>query len=289
MKTSKSSFKLVLLMAAFLSPALLHAALPLETETARLPPKGTFEFNTAFEFQTSKEGKEFAVPAALEYGALDNLALLIEPVFYTAIRPKAGTHTSGIGDLEATVQYLFLNESASVPALAIAGEVKFPTAANDLIGTGQTDYTPYLIASKRVGDFDFHANLGYTFLGKPSGVSVQNTFDYAVAAEWLFNAKWNFIAEVYGHSSASKNTSDGGDGVTPVTVKPAAETAGIATDGAMISTGGSKAATPEISGSETVGTVGLRYHTSDAVALSLGVSYDNKHAWLISPGFTITF
>ena len=33
---------------AFLWPALAWAELPLETETARLTPKGQFEFDTAF-------------------------------------------------------------------------------------------------------------------------------------------------------------------------------------------------------------------------------------------------
>ena len=35
---------------------------------------------------------------------------------------------------------------------------------------------------------------------------------------------------------------------------------------------------------EFVGTVGGRYHVSDRVALSLGISYDNDHAVEIHPG-----
>lgn len=75
----------------------------------------------------------------------------MEPAFYTAIRPKVGPHATGAGDTEVTLTHLFFNERATLPALAIAGEVKFPTAKDKLIGTGKTDYTGYLIASKRVG------------------------------------------------------------------------------------------------------------------------------------------
>ena len=56
-----------------------------------------------------------------------------------------------------------------LPALAVAGEVKVPTSRNTLIGTGEVDYTPYLIASKRFGNFDVHANVGYALLGEPPG------------------------------------------------------------------------------------------------------------------------
>jgi len=256
-------------------PALVHASLPLETETARLMAKGAFEFNTAFEYQTSKDGKEYALPMMLEYGVTDKLTLLVEPVFYTSIRPSSGDSATGIGDVEGTLQYLFLTETHSRPAMAVAVEIKFPTAKNTLIGTGKYDYTLYLIASKRFGDFDLHANLGYTFIGKPDGVSVKNTFDYAVAAEWFANKKWDIVAEVYGNTSAIKNTGEANQ-----------EQPGMMRRAPF---GPENPITPEIAGSETVGTIGFRYHATDAVALSLGLSYDSNQAKLISLGITVKF
>ena len=101
-----------------------RAQQPLETETARPPQKGAFEVQTAFEYQTSKEGKERALPFAFEYGITDRFSIMVEPVFYTAIRPKAGTRATGVGDLEVTLSYLFAREKGSRPALAIAGEVQ---------------------------------------------------------------------------------------------------------------------------------------------------------------------
>jgi hypothetical protein len=108
---------------------------PLETETARQPQAGSFEVQTAFEYQTSKEGTERALPFAFEYGVTDRLALTVEPVFYTAIRPKQGQRATGLGDLEITLSYLSERERGRLPALAVAGEVKAPAARNILIGT----------------------------------------------------------------------------------------------------------------------------------------------------------
>ena len=49
---------------------------------------------------------------AVEYGITNRLELLLEPVPYTAIRPKAGAHATGGGDLEATATYLVRRETS---------------------------------------------------------------------------------------------------------------------------------------------------------------------------------
>jgi len=119
---------------------------PLETETARLPLQGMLVFGSTYEFQTSAQGTEHALPFTFEYGLADRLALLVEPVLLTSIRPKVGRKATGVGDLEATLQYLARDETRSFPALALAAEIKLPTARDTLIGTRRTDFTPYLIA-----------------------------------------------------------------------------------------------------------------------------------------------
>ena len=42
----------------------------LETETARLPKQGHGEVSAGFEFQTSKEGTESAIPLTFNFGVL---------------------------------------------------------------------------------------------------------------------------------------------------------------------------------------------------------------------------
>ncbi len=149
------------------------AAQMLETETARPLGRGVFEVSGNFEYQTSSEGHEAAVPFAAEYGLTDRLELLVEPVAWTSIRPKAGARATGVGDLEATATWLARAETPGVPAIALAAEVKFPTAHNTLIGTGKTDVAGYLIASKHWGRLDTHANVSYTVVGGPAGAPHQ--------------------------------------------------------------------------------------------------------------------
>jgi hypothetical protein len=238
-----------------LSAASASSQQPLETETARLPMQGTALIGTTYEFQTSPQGTEHALPFTFEYGITDRLALLIEPVLLTSIRPKSGRNATGLGDMEATVQYLVREETEGFPALALAGEIKVPTARDTLIGTRRTDFTPYLIASKRFGRFDTHANVGYSFVGKPLNIAVQNTLNLALAVEDSVTPRLVLMAEVLATTAAGS--------------------------------GGSENSTaPEIAGSEQVGMLGFRYAMRSRTWISLGVTYDNSRALLFRPGLT---
>ncbi len=255
----------------FLSAAVAGIGIPLttssasaqilETETARPIGKGAFEASGNFEYQTSSEGHESAIPFAIEYGATDRLELLLEPVAYTAIRPKVGRRATGGGDLEATATYLVRRETSRTPAIALAGEVKFPTTSNTLIGTGKTDFAGYLIASRRFSRLETHANLGYTIVGKPADAQLKNIFNFALGWEWGFNPS----SELYGEFLANTAASAAGESsVTP----PGATTA-------------------EAPSGEVVASMGLAKYVVHAMRLFLGVSVDNNGAVLLRPGFTL--
>jgi hypothetical protein len=235
------------------------AAQVLETEESKPLAPGVLHVGAGLEFQTSKEGTETALPLAWEYGLSNRMRLLLEPVCFTGIRPKAGTRATGVGDLEVTLFYQLMQERSVAPAITISAEMKFPTARNRLIGTGKTDFTPYFIASKKTGRFFSSVNLSYTFIGKPQGVEASNLFNYAFGTIFAASSKSILFGEVYG------NTSSLGEGETP--------------EGTTVN-----ASTAELSGGETVGAVGYGYYARKNVLLSLGVSYDNNHAFLFRPG-----
>jgi hypothetical protein len=245
-----------------LAAGTVYASQPLETETARMLPQGVFKIELTGEYQTSHAGTEQAIPFVLEYGLTPRTEITVEPVFATSIRPKAGTKANGIGDVEVTLTHLLLPEAGSAPAFAVAGEVKLPTAGNRQIGTGKTDLTVWGIVSKRLGRLDVHGNLGYTVVGKPAGTYLKNIIDYAIAEELHLSPQFDFVGELIG------NTSSTGENVE--------------------SPGGPQIPAEAASG-ESSAMLGLRYHVSPAVFVSLGVSYDNNHALLIRPGITWRF
>lgn len=231
----------------------------LETETARFLHRGAVEFGTGFELQTSTEGTERAVPLAAEIGLSNRLALLLEPVVYTSIRPKNGPRATGRGDAEVTALGLLRSEGDRAPAMALALEVKVPTTKNTLIGTGKTDVAGFLIGSKHLGRLDVHANIGYTVLGKPAGVQLSNIWSGAIAGEYPLKGILSAYGEVLANTSSTSEAVDTGT------------TTGVA---------------PEIVGGEVSGTIGLGVRPAHSLLFSLGLSVDNKNAFLIRPGVT---
>ncbi|MEP7016367.1 MAG: transporter [Verrucomicrobiota bacterium] len=253
--------------------SVMRADLAIETETARVLEPGHFEIGTAFEFQTSPSGKEYALPMAIEFGVFHHLEVLIEPVPFTSIQPKGGESATGIGDLETTLTYLVIEEKQYVPAIAIAGEIKFPTAGNTLIGSGEFDYRIYAIASKRLGPVDVHFNLGYNIVGSPPGVSTQNPVDVEVGAEWFVHPKFDVFAEINYVGSSSGSSSETGGAATARAVTQA-EPGGV---------------TAEIAGEEIVGTAGVRVHLARHVDMFGSFSYDNNNDKLFRTGVTIKY
>jgi outer membrane putative beta-barrel porin/alpha-amylase len=256
---SASLWLTLLTLAAPAVPA--RAGAPLETETARFPPRGVFEAEAALEVQQSSDGRESALPLAFEYGLTDRLTLMAEPVPFTRIHPKSAPGATGIGDLEVTLSSLLLPESHRRPAFALAGEVKVPTAESMLIGSDQYDYAGYLIASKRLGKLDAHANLGYTVVGHPTGVAVENTFNYALAGEFSLAPRWTLVGEFLGNTAAVSGEGASNEATT----------------------------TPEISGGEQIGMIGARYWLARRFVASLGITVDNTGAVLVRPGIGAKF
>jgi hypothetical protein len=94
----RTSFTLAAILA--LAPGAVLARQPLETETARLPAKGHGDVQLEFEYATSDEGRDIAVPVLLEYGITDRLKFVIEPDLYASTKPKVGRGFHGFGETE---------------------------------------------------------------------------------------------------------------------------------------------------------------------------------------------
>ncbi|HVT04440.1 MAG TPA: transporter [Thermoanaerobaculia bacterium] len=246
-----------------LSPIVLFGGQPLETESARMLPSGAMEVETVVEVQTSSDGRERAVALLFEAGLPHNWQFTIEPVPYTSIKPRHARGATGPGDLEITLTHQFLSETVSRPAFAVAGEVKLPTATNDLIGTGKTDVAILGLATKRFGRIDAHLNLGYNFIGSPKGANLGNIFNYAVAAELHLRPGFDVVGEIIGNTSSTPDAAEGDAGGGTIT--------------------------PEAAGGETSALVGIKYDIRPALVAGLGLSYDNNSAFLVRAGLTFRF
>ncbi len=256
------------LMLGPLTISVSRASQPLETESARALPRGAMKFEASLEWQTSPEGTETAVPLVFDYGLSDRLELSLEPVVNARITPDAGKGASGVGDLEATLKWVVRPEREQRVGIALGFEVKVPTANDRLIGTGKTDWRTFVAASHRHERWDWHANAGYTVLGKPPGLKLDNVFDAGLAMEYHASDRLDWIGEVTGSSAAVGETPD----------SPA---------GAVVTSSTALALNPEIGSEELVGMLGLRYFWRKDAAFTFGVTYDNEGAVSVRPGVSV--
>ena len=143
----------------------------------------------------------------------------------------------------------------------MAGEVKIPTARNQLIGTGKTDVAAYLTESKRRGPLDIHAHVSYTFVGQPAGVQLGNIFGFGVAAIYPAARQFDIFGEVLSNTASTP----GGEGSGP--------------PGAPV--------VQEAAGGELVGTLGTSWHVKPGLSLYLSASRDNIGAVLWRTGFVL--
>ena len=261
--TAHPILKIVLGGVLALGVATRLGAQTLETESARVLPSHGWEVGYAFEAQTSYEGTERAMPLALEYGLSDKVELMVEPVAYTAIRPKAARKAIGAGDLEVTLTYKVRQESPRAPAWAVAGELKIPTARNQFIGTGRPDYAAYLSESKRIGRLDTHAHVSYTFVGQPSGAQLGNIVGFGLAAVYPASTR----IDIYGEILSNTASTPGGEGGGP---------AGVGVP-----------VVPEAAGGELVRTLGTAWHVKRWLTLYVSGSRDNIGATLLRSGFIL--
>ncbi len=191
----------VLASGFYLAATPARADLVLETETAQIGKKGQGNISNAFQVEKDADGKTYLTESQFEYGVNDRTEILIEPFFYEKQMPNGGPSTSGVGDLEVTLSYMVMTETANRPAILLAEKVKIPTATNRDIGTGKADFQSYVIVGKTIGGVEFNLNLGYEFVGKTDTADLKSQVIYDISADFPVGERTTLFAEAFGNTS----------------------------------------------------------------------------------------
>ena len=98
------------------------------------------------------------------------------------------TTQTGIGDVLLQGRYFILDEKDFLPTIALLARIKIPTADRDRgLGTGEFDEKLGVQLSKTLTEkWMAFADVGYTFIGSPPGVDLQNQWNYDVGAGYYF-------------------------------------------------------------------------------------------------------
>lgn len=108
-----------------------------------------------------------------------------------------GGDATGVGDVLLRTKYHFLEKPPGWwPELAVVGQVKLPTGDEDeLLGTGDTNVLGLLVASRTVGRFTPHLNLGYEVT---TGEADQDNLRYVVGLDVRLHPRLTGAVDVLG-------------------------------------------------------------------------------------------
>lgn len=105
--------------------------------------------------------------------------------------PGRATTEDGLGDVLLEGSYILLEEKGLRPEVSGFAEIKFPTADSSKgLGTGEFDEKIGLGLEKKFDKWTTSLDASYTFVGSPSGASLDNSFGWSAglaydAVSWL--------------------------------------------------------------------------------------------------------
>ena len=189
-------------------PSLGYADTAIETETAQIGKKGDFGVSQAYEYARAKDGTSGGTLTQFEYALSDRFEILVEPFFYTWEHAEDEEKVQGLGDLEITPSYEFVQENGWVPTILAAFKLKVPTGSERAGSSGKFDYMPYFIIGQHYGGWTFNANLGVNFVTPPDGEKkFSKTYTWALEAEREIAPDWTAFFEVFSTEDNVKTVS----------------------------------------------------------------------------------
>ncbi len=181
------------------------ATLPLAVDEADTQDPGTFQIEAGSSYETDSQCHHYDFPLALTYGVMPrwDIAAGFGGQFEQRTRHEHegdDKRVSGLADLNLATKWLYLKESTYLPRQTFCPSVTFPTADDQKgLGSGETDYDLTWMASKTIGErFGVHLNVGYSWLGDPSGEDVGDLVHGGLAADYQVLDSLQWIGEVFG-------------------------------------------------------------------------------------------
>lgn len=167
----------------FLIAGSLFAARPLETDDAGTVDRGSVELELGVAFQSDSTTELLETPIGIKTGVVPGLDIGLG--FGWQRLHEAGVTEAGLTDLEVGAKWNFLCETNGIPAMALTGAVKLPTADKGKgLGSGEADWDVTVVLSKTLTDrLTGHLNAGYGFIGCPTGEDVGDVLHGSAALE----------------------------------------------------------------------------------------------------------
>jgi hypothetical protein len=195
----------LLLWALLIIPTASWAAHPLITDDAGTQGKGKFLLELNGQYNSDKETVDGVstktaggqAAATLSYGIVENVDLVFSlPYKWGKTEENESTtyDEKGFSDTVLEAKWRFFEKEGY--SLALKPGIRFPTGNSDKgLGTGEVGYQAFLIGSKEMAPWAFHANLGY-IRNENKDNEQKNIWHASLATTWEVVKKLKLVANI---------------------------------------------------------------------------------------------
>jgi len=173
---------LLVLGVVFLVARVCYPARPLKTDDAGTVEEGKFELEIGYDFVNNPNNDTGqSMYTSLATGLTDRVDFGIAVPYQIA--PESGLDNAEIG-----LKFFLLKERAITPAISL-------TVGHNI---GASEYALCGIASKEIGRFALHLNVGYNATGS---VDEKGTITYSIGVEFSGDGKLVMVSEISGEEN----------------------------------------------------------------------------------------
>ncbi|WP_431276732.1 transporter [Variovorax ureilyticus] len=159
---------------------------PSVSSPAQLPAPGQLELELGGQHRSDSQSLRNSAPYLLKLAFDDKWGLLVGGEAHVWQSGDIG-RSQGVGDTVLTLKRAWVVDDAT--AFGMEFDVKLPTA-NDVIGSGKTDYTINTIVSRDFGPVHMDANLNATQLGQADPGSSRTQIGASTAFSTSLSGPW---------------------------------------------------------------------------------------------------
>jgi len=185
-----------IVLAAILNVSPAYATHPLGTEDPGTADPLTLQVEVTGENHHYSDGSEMDLGLSLTTGIVPHLDIALN-AGYVFLAPDGASKENGIGDLEITLKWNFLEEKGNLPGLSLKLASTLPTGDEVKgLGSGGYDLATTLIGGKALGSLNLYLNLGYTRVDKTTEGEKSAIFLASLASEYGLIEALALVGEV---------------------------------------------------------------------------------------------
>ncbi len=198
---------IILLITAYLSiPVTGYSYRPFGTEDAGVAGKKVFQSEFSYDYLKWTDGSTDNVFLLVPiYGITERIEFSAE-FPYTIHSGEDGESHEGMSDVNLVLKALLFEEGGLNPAFTLKCLYKTDSGDEERgLGSGTKDFSIIAVASKVIGNFYLHSQVGWTFISNGDESTRKGLYNFGLAIDYQLIDLFHIAGEINGNRHPDKN------------------------------------------------------------------------------------